>query len=276
MKFLKKAVQTHKPIKVLVGTCLGSKQDTEALARSQIDRYFDIPGNSWMLIRQVEKVHVYEIHEGGSGKPYLPNILKAMKGQAESVFLKALGGKPIQVIRRDDGYLSTLMLPSNTTPPDGHVEVDVDITGKMKPYATTGAEWNRIGLASLSLGVLMMTISGVVSKSFDIAMQGYHEVASTLPISRIAELSFHPKSAGDTVKPLESLPASQWAQLFETPLNSGESISRLVYQSGKWEVQKVSAEEDGEPGEIEIRHPLDVEQLTQTGLSGVATQEPHQ
>lgn len=264
MKTFRKMIKVDKPINVLVGTCAGSKQDTEALARSQIERYFDIPGNSWMLIRQIDQAYVYEIHEGGSGKPYLPNILKAMKEQQGSVFLQTLSGKAIQIVRRENGALSTLMLPAKAERSPSDIEVDVDLTGSMKPYATTGAEWNRIGLASLSLGVLMMTIAGVVSKSFDIAMQGYLEVASTLPISRIAELTVKPETPANIVKPLETLPVSQWNQLFEAQLGYGESISRLVYERGQWEVQRVSPGRDGSSLEIESRQRLDIESIPDT------------
>lgn len=266
MKLFKKMIKADKPINVLVGTCAGSKQDTEALARSQVERYFDIPGNSWMLIRPLNDSFIYEIHEGGSGKPYLPNILKAMKGEEGSVFLQTLSGKAIQIVRRENGALATIMLPAKAERSINDIEVDADLTGSMKPYATTGAEWNRIGFASLSLGVLMMTIAGVVSKSFDIAMQGYLEVASTLPISRIAELTVKPETPSDIVKPLEALPVSQWNELFEAQLGYGESISRLVYQQGQWEVQRVRPGQDGASLEIESRHPLEVQSNTDINL----------
>ena len=90
--------QSDPPIRVMIGTCPGSRADTEALARAMVDRYFDIPGNSYFYIQRQSGVgYHYEIQEGGGGQAYLPQVVQSLiEEHADGAFAHAAAD------RRDD------------------------------------------------------------------------------------------------------------------------------------------------------------------------------
>lgn len=230
------------PSRVLIGTSLGTKDDAESLARSQIERYFDTPDRSWLYIQEENGVGVhYEIHEGGDGYPLLPALLKSDRDTETGVIIKPVAQHAIEVFTRRNGTLHSLVLPeeqSRAAVMDPRLSFS---RRRMRPHSTTGAEWVKVGLAALSMGVLMISVAGVIHKSFSLVMNGYYEIAETLPTVRLLELSGKAKTPGDTLPAIESLPIRQWQKVLQQPLNPGESVSQLSYEHGRWEIKVQSA-----------------------------------
>lgn len=226
------------PTRILVGTSLGTKDDAESLARSQILRYFDTPDRSWLYVQEEADVGVhYEIHEGGEGYPLLPSLLSAKRDTESGVILKPAAQHAIEVFTRRNGTLHSLVLPeehSREAVMDPRVHFS---RRRMRPYSTTGSEWIKVGLAALSMGVLMISVAGVIHKSFSLVMDGYYEIAETLPTVRLLELSAKSKTPGDTLPAIDTLPVRQWQKLLQQQLNPGELVSQLSYEQGKWEIK---------------------------------------
>lgn len=254
---------TETPIKVMIGTCPGGKKDTEAMARTQIDRYFDLPSHSWMYVRKARKGgYFYEVHEGGAGRPYLPSVLAFLKKDElmedddadidetdesyQSVIIKPLSERAVEVIMKANGNISTLSLPEKDSESLATTEGLVPAKGKkMKPYATTGSEWITIGVASMSLGLLMMSVAGALNKTADLVVNGYYEMASSLPTTRLMDLSGIEWDTVSVMKSHEELPSAQWNDIFQARLAPGESISRFEYVDGRWNIVKAGPDESG-------------------------------
>lgn len=225
------------PTRILIGTSLGTKSDAESLARSQIARYFDTPDRSWLFVQEEAHVGVhYEIHEGGEGYPLLPALLSTSRDTETGLILKLASPHAIEVFTRQNGTLHSLVLPEDQSrqavmDPRLHFS-----RRRMRPFSTTGSEWIKVGLSALSMGVLMISVAGVIHKSFSLVVQGYDEIAETLPTVRLLELSDKARTSGDALPSVENLPVRQWQKLLEHPLKDGESVSQLSFEQGKWEI----------------------------------------
>lgn len=231
------------PVRILMGTSPGTKEDAESLARSQIERYFDTPDRSWFYLQEEKDVGVhYEIHEGGSGHALLPSLLSMERTPSEGVVIKPGDLHAIEVYTRPNRTLHSLVLPEANSR-EAIMSASIQLSSRrMRPYSTTGSEWIKVGIAALSIGVLMMTAAGVVHKSFSIAMNGYQEIAASIPSTRMLQLSGMTSSPVDGLPAIETLPVQQWDRLVGHPLRAGEMVSKLVYEGGRWDVQvKVAA-----------------------------------
>jgi hypothetical protein len=223
------------PLRVLIGSTNGTRQDAESLARTQIERYFDTPDRSWFFVVQERGVgHHFEVHQGGDGRPYLPTLLNLELEPEETLIIRPESRTAVEIMLRADQTFQSLVLPERQS--EGLV-TDVRLgrpaRKKMRPYATTGAEWIKVGIAAISLGLLTITVAGILHKSFSVALNGYHEIADTLPVSRLIELGGGSPRALP-IHELHQLPVNQWHMVESMPLQPGERVDRLVYEHGSW------------------------------------------
>lgn len=227
--------ETDEPNRVLIGTSPGSRQDAESLARTHIERYFDMIDRSWIYTHEEPDVGFhYEIHEGGSGKPLLPSLLEIDRSDGQGVVIKAENRHAIEVLTRPDHTLHSLVLPESQS--EGMI-TDARLRPAkklMRPYASTGREWVKAGIAMLSIGLLTLSIAGVIHKSYSIAMDGYSEIAEHLPTNRLLQLSGHWKAPEAGMTAVSDLPVSQWERLISQPLEPGENIAKMTLEEGEW------------------------------------------
>ncbi|CAM4113147.1 hypothetical protein VRRI112168_14920 [Vreelandella rituensis] len=118
-------------IKLIVGTCRGSRADARAIAKSMIDRYFDAPEICRFYLKVEKGVGVhYEIQQGGEGRAYLPSILQALGEDRDDITL-ATEERQVKIWRRSNGDLFCLWLASDDEHP-----IDVDGLVKSGPRMT--------------------------------------------------------------------------------------------------------------------------------------------
>lgn len=238
----KKQAQSPEPLRVLIGSTNGTKQDADSLARTQIERYFDTPDQSWIyIVADEEHGHHFEIHQGGDGRPYLPAVLALDMEEEETLIIRPEGHNAVEVMLRTDRAYQSLVLPEKQS--EGLFTDTRLIRHKkrrMKPYATTGSEWIKVGVAALSLGILTITVAGILHKSFSIALNGYYEIAEELPVSRLIELGGNSMRSLD-MPDMNQLPLSEWERLSSTPLARGEAIAKMYYRDGLWQWERSSA-----------------------------------
>lgn len=239
-----KRYSTHAPIRILIGTCPGSRKDTEAIARAQIERYFDIPEKSWFFIRK-SKVdgYYYEIHEGGAGFAYLPSVVEYLSGGKTSVILKGTDKKAIEVHRRvGDETLHSIVMSEQQSEALDQPDVIEQSRSRMKAYAITGAEWIKVGIAILAIGMFSITSAGVVHKSFDIAFSGYSEVAEELPTERLLALLnkdlVNPQQPVGSIKSPIKTPIEAWMQEKKDFSYGSEYMTKLEFDGTRWSVEK--------------------------------------
>jgi hypothetical protein len=253
----KKRYSTRTPIRILIGTCPGSRKDTEAIARAQIERYFDIPEKSWFFIRKSKgDGYYYEIHEGGAGFAYLPSVVEYLSGTKTSVILKGTDKKAIEVHRRiGDQILHSIVMSEQQSEALEQPDVIEQSRSRMRAYAITGAEWIKVGIAILAIGMFSITSAGVVHKSFDIAFSGYTEVAEELPTERLLALlnkGLADRQPEATQKSAIKTPIEVWLQEEKAFSYGGEYLARLEFDGAKWNVVKrpIAKTQKGEAGDL--------------------------
>lgn len=225
------------PRRVLIGTTIGSRDDALAIARAQIERYFEAPERAWLYVKEEKGLGFhYEIQEGGSGQPYLPSIVRAVTPATAALVLKISDQYAIEIHLRPNGTLQCMILPQTKVASVTTSTALQRATARMRPYSTTGREWVTAGAAAVVLGAVMLVGAGVVHKSFSLVMNGYYEIADSLPSTRLLQLQGAGTTPFEGLASVESLPISQWDRLASHRLQPGELVSQLRYQQGKWDV----------------------------------------
>lgn len=236
--------KTELPLRVLIGTCPGTKKDAESMARSQIERYFDMPDRAWIRIKELPDIgYLYEAHEAGEGKSYLDSITALDLAANETLILKPVNGHAVEIVVREGNVLQSLILPEKMSAErETDPRLKISSMRDMQPYATTGSEWIKAGVAVIAMGLLTVTVGGVLHKSYDIALQGYDEIAATLPATRLLNLAERSVFPGDSLPSINTLPMSQWKRISTQPMKADEVISRLYFEEGEWGVDTKSTQ----------------------------------
>ena len=228
------------PIRLMMGTCPGSRSDTEALARATVDRYFDMPQNAYFYIQKQSGVgHHFEIQEGGGGGAYLPRVVEALMQERAEVVISSLSGRQTRILMKDNGQLACSVLSEE----DSVLPVTdgIDRTEAMTPIESTGGDWVKLGVMMFSLGLLTIGATGTIHKGVSLSAQGYYEVAEQFEPTRLIEL------LGDGLEPpkpiaREQVPLSQWRILRSIESNGRDYVTRLEYEDGTWDVEREAIE----------------------------------
>lgn len=261
------------PLKVLVGSVAGTSEDAESMARSQIERYFDAPDRSWLYFQELKGYgYHFEVHQGGDGHPYLPSIMNTDLAADESVFLKPHGQRAVEVIKRADGSYQSLVLSVALSQDQKHDPSIVPHRKHMKPYVTTGEEWVRAGIATISLGLLVLSVAGVMHKSFSLGAQGYYEMVESMPISRLFDLG---GSSVNSIDPpsKHSLPINQWRRVSGTLLKPGQIVDRLSFDGQQWSISLKNHVNDNQVEEKVIPPVDQVSAATEEPDTGIEGEE---
>lgn len=232
------------PIRILFGTCPGSRKDAEDMARGWIDKFFEVPSRAWLFLHPSMSadggVH-FEIHEGGEGFPLIESVLREAS-LGESVFIATRSKRVTQVNLKEDGTLQSLLLTESMSEGIQESQGIFPSKNRMKPYVTTGTEWIKFGIFIMGLGLFTLTASGAVHKGVTLSALGYGEVISQLPASRLADLAGLNHTPKDLIKPFDSLPAYHWNRIrpeypsFDDEINgTGMNIPQKCLFLGKVE-----------------------------------------
>lgn len=223
------------PLKVMFGTCPGTRSDTDALARSTVDRYMDIPDESFIYLQKNPAGgYHYEIQEGGDGHAYLPSVIKILSQEAEAVYLTPLNGRQVRVTMTKTGNLICSVLPAEgknqpTTP-------DLVRKAKMQAFASTGREWIKFSVMAFSLGLLTIGTASTIHKGISFSAQGYYEYADRFSTSRLVEL-FLGNDIETERKSQSETPISAIQRISSINQNPRRYVYRLYFSEGDWKVE---------------------------------------
>lgn len=219
------------PIQVIMGYLPEvSARDAMDFATGMSEKYVVQQGLAYFHVTKFERGFIYEVHEGGPGKAYAPEIAKyfASRGayradEPLSVVIRT-AGRMVEVTRQREG-LAVVLLPESST---------VAPTDWLVPKARMTVAVPRrkgmlyFGLALMASGVVLAGLNGVFFR-----LQGYSE-APPQPI--------------DIVTP-RFLPHLQ-APVLEKAFNDGARVKALRFRDGAWQPLELYGPEDVEvPGE---------------------------
>lgn len=217
------------PIRVLMGFLPDvSEKDARDYALGVAERHFDQPAIAFFDAFKYEEGYAYEVHEGGVGLAYLPEILAYFKtlgpfeaGEEHRITILT-GSRKVQVQRTRSG-ISAILLPESAT----QLETDwLTPSQKMSPALN-----QRTGLL----------IAGAV-----FFVTGFFAVLLASSITRIQPIIEAPPPAIERIVS-ERLPIHQWPLLANITPNM--YVSKLVYENGVWqrpELRSVDAEHSPE------------------------------
>ena len=236
----------NKPIRVMIGTCPGSRNDTEALARSMIQRYFDIPDQSYFYIQksQTGSYH-YEIQEGGDGQAYLPSIIPLLAESEPEIVITPLSKRQVRITMKETGELacSVLSESASTLPETSRVKRKKLMTS----VAKTGKELIKFGVMVFCLGLVSITIGGTINKGVELSAQGYYEVGERFSTERIIEL-LSEESEGAQKSTFSGLqqktPLSQARRIADIGADPRTYVGKVEMVDGEWNVSRRPVEMD--------------------------------
>jgi hypothetical protein len=213
------------PIRVLIGFLAEvSEREAREYAQGVADRNCQQISLVYFDAFKFGNGCAYEIHEGGSGRAFLPEIIKAFQANGAyrkngmedaSVFIPT-ATRMVQVSRTPEG-LQAFMLPENTTEV---ATAGLQGTTKMSPALPTLVAVLVAGAALFITGFLALSLA-MISR-----IQPYE--AATAP------------AVENVTDGFANSPLSRWAAL--QSVSGDEYVKAVRFANGKWEIQRGTAE----------------------------------
>jgi hypothetical protein len=202
------------PIRVIIGYFSDiSEKDAKEYAQGIADKHCDQNSLVHYGAYQYRDGYVYEVHEGGSGRAFSPEILKhfesrgpLLPGEFRAVIVKT-ATRIVEVQQTRDG-IAAIFLPESSNAEQASWLVP---TKRMTPAMNRRTTFFKASAVVFATGIFGLIATGL--------------------LFRLQPIDF---SAGP--KPLvisaSQLPRSQWSQLLNTP--EGFYVRTLRFQDNKW------------------------------------------
>lgn len=221
-----KAEKGHKPeirpIRVLMGYLPEvSARDAKEYAQGIAEKHFEQMGLVFFGAFPYDNGFVFEVHEGGEGKAFAPEILKHFEalgpyqvGEQHTVCIQT-ATRVLEVQRGREG-LAAILLPENS-PTRG--DDWLTPTKALTPAMDRRDKVFYTGAAIFATGFVAVLLSGTVFR-----LQLQEEPAPPKP--RVVSAS--------------TLPMSQWSRVQALPENA--YVRALRYKNGRWEAPEIQTE----------------------------------
>lgn len=202
------------PLRILIGFMPEvTERDARDYALGVAEKHFDQPALAFFDAYKYSTGYAYEVHEGGSGHAYLPEIIKHFNEQGEYVAGEGLtvilrtGTRMVQVQRERYG-LSAILLPESSKAQPSEFLVPHK---KLTPALTQRTGFLVAGSAFFITGFFALIVGSVMTR-----YQAYEEPLAPV----VTRVNF------------EDLPSTQWSRIESLPPNS--YVAKIVYENKKW------------------------------------------
>jgi hypothetical protein len=214
-KSIKSGGEASLPYRVIIDFLEGTlkKQDAIAFARGFIEHHFDAPNACGYYVMPYEQGYVFEVHEGGEGKAFLPGIMDALDQDPTATACIQMARRVLEVKRSAAGTYTAILLPEG---------MDSQSLDKVFPEAGAAlTPFQKSGLTALIIGGAVFGLGFI---ALFLTMLYYLIQVTGLLSPPLAAIDFR------------SLPLTQWPSL-ETKAGeeSGTYIKTLRYQNGSWQ-----------------------------------------
>lgn len=212
------------PIRVIIGYLPEvTERDAIEYATGVAEKHFDQLGLASYDAFEYAKGFAYEVHEGGSGRAYLPQIIEYFNSQGAfrvgenvSVVLQTATRK-VEVQRTRDG-LAAIVLPESS---DARPTEWLEPTEPLTPALNKRTGLLVAGAAVFATGFLALVITALLAR---------YQPYTDPPPAAVIEVKF------------QDLPTAQWPAL--TTIAEGTYVRALRYRNGKWEPPEVGSTSD--------------------------------
>lgn len=202
------------PIRILMGYLPAvSARDAAEFALGVAEKNFDQPSISFFDAFAHEDGYVYEVHEGGPGRAYAPNLLKHlasasfMQDNPTAVLATATRSVQVELTR---GGLQCVLLPESAEaqPTEGLMP-----SAKMRPVIT-----KRTGLLISGAGIFVTGFFGLLLAL--LARMPTYEAPPVAPVERVS---------------YEQLPMAQWNRVSSVPHD--RYVKALRFEKNAWRIE---------------------------------------
>ncbi len=205
---------TSLPYRVVIDFLEGTlrKQDAIAFARGFIEHHFDSLTNSGYYVAPYAGGYIFEAHEGGSHRAYLPGILSALERDPSASACVQMARRVLEVKKSTTGIYTAILLPEGTEPQNPN-KVFPEVGPKLIPFQRSGLTALMVGTSIFGVGLFCLMVSTVV----------YLIDAAGLLSPPLAKVDY------------ASLPLTQWSTLKSVGGQQSASYVKAVrLQNGKW------------------------------------------
>jgi len=209
------------PIRVVIGFLPEvTERDALEYAVGIAEKHFEQVGMSYFDAFKYGNGFAFEAHEGGTGKAYLPEIIRYFDAQGAFVPGEDVGAvirtatRSVEVQRTRDGLVAVILPERDATPTSDWLEP----TSSMQPAINKRTGFLVVGAALFTTGFIAMIITSMLTR-----YQEYDPAPE--PVRHRIEAGM--------------LPIQQWSRIEAVP--SGSFVKALRYRNGRWESPEIVA-----------------------------------
>lgn len=210
------------PIRIIIGYLPEvSERDALEYTFGIAEKHFEQLGMAYFEAFKYASGYAFEAHEGGSGRAFLPEILKHFDAMGpfnpehnEPVIIRT-ATRAVEVQRQRDGLVA-IVLPEAMRPEQPEW---LEATTRMQPALN-----KRTGL--LVVGAALFTT-------------GFIAMMTTSMLTRFQEWEPAPQATVEYIN-VSQLPSGQWAQLQSVP--QGSYVKSLRFENGHWTPPDIATE----------------------------------
>lgn len=200
------------PQRILMGWGEGlSKNDAIAYAKGYIQRRFEAVDASWYAVAPFMGGYLWEVHEGGPGKAYMPAVLTALSQDPGGQHWFPSGDRAFQVMMRDGKPLCILLSKSESNEIINSGKAPLLPSGKMARAVNKGTGMLVVGATLFGAGFSFMIGAGI-----------FYAISAN-PAPQFGDIKF------------ENMPHAQWHLVANVPAT--KIVSKLEFDKGAWKVE---------------------------------------
>lgn len=204
------------PIQILIGWVgESSRRDVLAHARGFATDHIETLDTAWIAMAEFRGGTLFEIHEGGAGRAYLPELIEAISRDPDQVLWVPSGTKLNRVVTFSivEGRPFSMMLnEADSTRVRNSGQVPVERIGRMRRLSPRGNAILVVGSTLFAASFSVLSASAFLSASVDqqpVPSLSYN--AEILPHGQIVSLS-------------DALREDRW-------------VSRILFENGAWRAE---------------------------------------
>lgn len=228
------AKQPSLPYRVIIDFLEGTtrRKDAVAFAKGFIEQHFDSPQAAGWYVARYEDGYAFEVHEGGSGRAYLPDVLDTLSRNQDVTVAIRMARRMMEIKRTQTGEYTAILLPEGMDPTEEDTHF-AEPGPSLTRYRSDGIPLFAAGLATFAVGALAFILS-----------LGVYAVGA---LDRI--------TTGSGIMDPGTLPISRWEEVL---LNAepDEYVSSLRLENGAWQIERARREVVGKTFAVPQLQPL--------------------